>query len=103
MDHLKVCREKGKQCNKCGLTGHFGKVCKRNSKQNHLRQLPRRANWVEEHKLEDEENDDNIEQQYVLGKDESGSTPFMMKGKYNQKKICLMIDSGSPGHRLHQS
>ena len=29
MDHLKVCRAQGKQCNQCGMTGHFGKVCRR--------------------------------------------------------------------------
>ena len=36
------------------------------------------------------------EEQYVLGIDGSGSPPFMMKGKINRKKFCLMIDSGSP-------
>ena len=35
MEHLKVCRAKGKQCNKCGMTGHFGRV----NKGNHQREL----------------------------------------------------------------
>ena len=38
MENLKVCSAKGEQCNKCGLMGHFGKVCRRNLKQNQQRQ-----------------------------------------------------------------
>ena len=30
MDHLKVCSAKGKKSDKCGVMGHFGKVCRRN-------------------------------------------------------------------------
>ena len=30
MEHLKTCKAKGKQCNKCGMTGCFGKVCRNN-------------------------------------------------------------------------
>ena len=39
MEHLKVCPAKGKQCNKCGVTGHF--TTKQNAetteKKNNLR------------------------------------------------------------------
>ena len=95
MEHLKVCPAKGKQCNKCGVTGHFGRVCRRAPKQqNTQKQPPRRVNWVEEEQEDDEDKED--EEQYVLGIDGNGSPPFMMKGKINRKKFCLMIDSGSP-------
>ena len=52
-------------------------------------------NWVEEESENDEDKNED-EEHYVLGIDGSGSPPFMMKGKINRKKICLMIDSGSP-------
>ena len=52
-------------------------------------------NWVEE-ESENEEDKNEDEEKYVLGIDGSGSPPFMMKGKINRKKFCLMIDSGSP-------
>ena len=92
MEHLKVCPAKGKQCNKCGIMGHFGRVCRRATKQqNTQKQPPRRKNWIEE---EPEDNEDKEEEeQYVLGIDGNGSPPFMMKGKINRKKFCLMIDS----------
>ena len=44
IEHLKVCRAKGKQCNKCGIMGHFGKVCRRNPNKNQQNQPPRRVN-----------------------------------------------------------
>ena len=95
MEHLKVCPAKGKQCNKCGVKGHFGRVCRRAQKQqNTQKQPPWRVNWVEEESENDE--DKKEEEQYVLGIDGSGSPPFMMKGKINRRKFCLMIDSGSP-------
>ena len=96
IEHLKVCPAKGKQCNKCGVMGHFGRVCRRAQKQqNAQKQPPRRVNWVEEESENDEDKNED-EEQYVLGIDGSGSPPFMMKGKINRKKFCLMIDSGSP-------
>ena len=95
MDHLKVCRAKGKQCKKCGMTGHFGKVCKRVQKQGPTKQQPRRVNLVEGEK-QDPEDDSSSDEQYVLGIDNGGSPPFLMKGRINRKKFCLMIDSGSP-------
>ena len=55
----------------------------------------RRINWVEGDD-EQENTDDQEEEQNVLGIDEGGSPPFMMKGKINKKKCSLMIDSGSP-------
>ena len=55
----------------------------------------RRINWVEGDD-EKENTDDQEEEQNVLGIDEGGSPPFMMKGKINKKKCCSMIDSGSP-------
>ena len=68
MEHLKVCPAKGKQCNKCGVMGHFGTVCWRAPKQqNTQKQLPRRVNWVEEEQEDDEDKED--EEQYVLGID----------------------------------
>ena len=95
MEHLKVCPAKEKQCNKCGVTGHFGRVCRRAPKQqNTQKQPPRRVNSVEEEPEDDEDIEE--EEQYVLGIDGNGSPPFMMKGKINRKKFCLMIDSGSP-------
>ena len=95
MDHLKVCRAKGKQCNKCGMTGHFGKVCTRIQKQGPTKQPPQRVNLVEGEK-QDSDYDNSSDEQYVLGIDGGGSPPFLMKGRINRKKFCLMIDSGSP-------
>ena len=95
MEHLKVCRAKGKLCNKCGMTGHFGKVCRRAQNKNPQKQPPRRVNLIEEEE-EQKSDEDTSEEQYVLGIDGSGSPPFMMKGKINRNKFCLMIDSGSP-------
>ena len=95
VEHLKLCRAKGKQCNKCGMTGHFGKVCKRVQKQGQQKQPLRRVNLVAEEEQK-QSDDDSSEEQYVLGIDGSGSPPFMMKGRINRKKFCLMIDSGSP-------
>ena len=95
-EHLKTCKAKRKQCNKCGMTSDFGKVCRNNPNNTNKRTTaPRRINWVEaddEQKLTDEQE----EEQYVLGIDGGGSPPFMMKGRINKKKFCLMIDSGSP-------
>ena len=78
MDHLKVCRAKGKQCNRCEMTGHFGKVCKRVQKQRQQKQLPRRVNLVEEEQQKSDD-DDSSDEQYVLGIDGGASPPFLMK------------------------
>ena len=92
MEHLKVCPAKGKKCNKCGILGHFGRVCRKQQKpQTPQKQAPRRVNGVDE----ESDNQDEKEEQYVLGIDGGGSPSFMMKGKINRKKLCLMIDSGS--------
>ena len=100
MEHLKVCPAKGKKCNKCGILGHFGLVCrKQQEQQTPQKQALRRVNWV------DEESDNQVEEeegQYVLGIDCGGSPPLMMKGKINRKKFCLMIDSGSPVTKINQ-
>ena len=80
------------------MRGHSGKVCRRAQNKNQQKQQPRRVNWNgeegEEQKSEEEEDTSN--EQYVLGIDGSGSPPFLMRGKLNRKKICLMINSGSP-------
>ena len=46
----------------------------------------RRVNWIEEEPDEQEEEEDSHEQ-YVLGIDGSGSPPFMLKGKFNRKNF----------------
>ena len=95
LEHLKVCPAKVKKCNKCGVMGHYGKVCRKpQNQQSTHKQPPRRVNWVAEESEKDEDNHE--EEQYVLGIDGSGSPPFMMKGKINRKKFCLMKDSTSP-------
>ena len=89
--HLKVCPANGKKCNKCGVLGHFGRVCRKQQKpQTSQKQPPRRVNWV------DEESDNNDEEeQYVLG--------TIHDKKQNQsKKFCLMFDSGSPVTIINQ-
>ena len=59
MEHLKVCPAKGKQCTKCGVTGHFGRVCRRAPKQqNTQKQPPRRVNWVEEQEDDEDKEDE---------------------------------------------
>ena len=87
MEHLKTCEAKGKQCNKCGMTGHFGKVCTNNPNNTKKRTAaPRRINWVEADD-EQETTDEQEEEQYVLGIDGGGSPPFMMKGSINKKVL----------------
>ena len=57
MEHLKVCPAKGKTPNKCGILGHFGRVCRKQRKpQTSQKQPLRRVNWV------DKESDNNDEQ-----------------------------------------
>ena len=85
MEHLKVCRAKGKQGNKCGMTAHFGRVCKRVHKQGQQKQPPRNVILVAEEEQKQSDDDDSSDEQYVLGIDGSGSPPFMMKGRINRK------------------
>ena len=89
---LKVCPAKGKTPNKCGILGHFGRVCRK--QQTSQKQPLRRVNWV------DKESDNNDEQEE--GIDVGASHLFMMKGKINRKKFYLMIDSGSPVTIINQ-
>ena len=87
LEQLKVCPAKGKKCNKCGIMGHFGRVCRKPQKQQSTqKQPPRQLNWVDEESDNDENN--NEEEQYVLGIDCSGSPPFMMEGKINKKNFA---------------
>ena len=74
-------------------------MCRKQQKpQTPQKQAPRRVNWVDE----ESDNQDEEEDQYVLGIDGGGSPPFMMKCKINRKKFCLMIDSGSPVTIINQ-
>ena len=92
MEHLKVCRAKGTQTNKCGMRGHFGKVCRRVRNQSQQKPPPRRVNWVEEEGEEQKtEEDDTSDEQYVLGIDRGRSPPSIMKGKINRKKWAANI------------
>ena len=72
-----------------------GKKCNKQKPQTPQKQAPRRLNWVDE-ESDNQEEEEKEEEQYVLGLDDGGSPPFMMKSKINRKKFCLMIDSGSP-------
>ena len=78
------------------MTGHFGKVCKRVQKQGQQKQPPRRVNLVAEEKQQKSDDDDSSDEQYVLGVDRSVSPPFLIKGRINCKKFCLMRVSGFP-------
>ena len=97
MEQLKTCKAKGKQCNKCGKTSHFGKVCRNNPNNTYKRPTttPRRINWVE---ADDEQKttDEQDEEQYVLGIDGGRSPPFMMKGRKKQEKTnCRFLEFGT--------
>ena len=90
------------KCDKCGILGHFGRVCRKQQKpQTPQKQALRRVNWVDE-ESDNQEEEEEEEEQYVLGNDGGGSPPFMMRGKIGRKKFCLMIDSGSPGTITNQ-
>ena len=86
MEHLKTCKAQGNQGNKCGMTGHFGKVCRNNPNNTNKRPTttPRRINWVEADD-EQETTEEQDQEQYILGIDRGGSPPFMMKGRINKK------------------
>ena len=75
---------------------HNGRECRKQQEpQTSQKQPPRRVNWVDD---ESDKNDEQEkEEQYVLGIDGGESPLFMMKGKINRKTICQMIDSGSTG------
>ena len=90
-----MCRAKGKQCNKQVRNDRpFGRVCKRVQTQGQQKQPLRRVNLVAEEEQKQSDDDDSSDEQYVLGIDGSGSPPFMMKGRINHNKFCLLIDSG---------
>ena len=96
-EHLAVCKAKGKKCNNCGVLGHFGRVCKRPQvKRTQPNKGPRRINWVEEESESNEEGSEDSTDKLVLSIEGAGEAPFTMKGKINNKKFSLMIDSGSP-------
>ena len=86
MERLKGCPAKGKKSNNCGFVGHFGRVCRKQQKpQNSQKQPPQRVDWVGKELDNNDEQED--EEQYVLGIDVGGSSPFMMKCRINRKTV----------------
>ena len=102
-NHLATCKAKIEKCRKCGVTGHFARMCKRpriaNSRgvgRNTNTGNMRRVNLIERDNNQSEEcsewDDDNV----VLHVNGVGVKPFVMRGKINRQKFETMIDTASP-------
>lgn len=81
------CPANGKSCNKCGKSGHFGRVCKSSGNENTVQSQKSTVNLVAPRAEHESSNDEYL---FTLG-NSNKRVPI----KINGQEVPMIIDSGS--------
>ena len=102
-NHLSVWKANGENCRNWGVVGHFMRMCKipksgsfRGSGKSSQRGNFQRVNLIGQTTDQSEDSSDENDNVVLHLAGNTGTPPFMLKGKINKQPFQTMIDSGSP-------